>query len=268
MSEVKTSRFYHEISLGQIHCYLARPVDKLKEKKRPLLLLHHSPNSAQVYHTLQPKLAFDRMVLAPDTPGFGMSDKPNSPPSIEQYAHWIIEMLDGLGINECDVIGYHTGAMIATEMSLLITDRIKKVVIIGIPIFNDAEKEGFLSNPWPKPLKPDDTEYINDLWSSALKWRGAGQTLQMLKGTMIAKLQAGDTAWWGARAAFSYPMLDKLAKITQPVKAINSKDDLWEISPRAQSVLKDKIVDFPNYGFGILEIAPERLRVEIRTFLA
>jgi len=257
-SDQKVKRLYVETSVGQIHVTQGKPRSSTTTEI-PILLLHLSPNSSQMFHALLPKLAETRLVIAPDTPGFGMSDKPSEPPLVEDFARWMIEMLDQLDIEQVDILGYHTGAMTATEMAIIASKRVRSLCIIGIPIFNQEEKDAYFKNPWPAPMSPTDTNYVSDQWKISVAWRGPGQTLEMIKGTFMAKLQAGDTGWWGPRAAFLYPMRDKLPLVNQPILPVNPKDDLWEISPRAKDLLSNEIINLPDYGFGFVEISPEKV---------
>ncbi len=261
-----TWKSYEKTSLGQVHVYHGAPATGEQRQEPPVLMLHHSPNSAQVYHALLPELAKDRRVLAPDTPGFGMSDKPDEAPSVEDFAGWMIELLDALELDRANVIGYHTGAMTAVEMALIAPERVGKLMIIGIPVFNQEERDAYFANPWPAQMQPDDREYVCDEWKKSLAWRGPGQTLEMVKGTLIAKLQSGDQAWWGPRAAFLYPMAERLAKVKHEILAVNAKDDLWDISSRAQPLLQREIVQAPDYGFGMLEVAEQFVASMARDF--
>lgn len=76
----------------------------------PLILFHMSPYSGVIYENLMADLGRDRVVIAVDTPGFGNSDAPLVPPTIQQYAAAMGDLLDGLKLRGVDVMGYHTGS--------------------------------------------------------------------------------------------------------------------------------------------------------------
>ena len=106
-----------------------------------LLCFHMSPYSSIIYENLlEEAKALDKDVVAIDTPGFGNSDKPLSPPSIQSYAASMISFIDAFRIKKINLMGYHTGSKIALEVASQIPDKIKKIILVSAPIFNDEEK--------------------------------------------------------------------------------------------------------------------------------
>ena len=69
------------------------------------------------------------MVIAPDTLGYGMSDRPDQPLSIEAYASDLPTLLTELNIESVTVIGHHTGASIASEFAKSNPDLIEKIIL-------------------------------------------------------------------------------------------------------------------------------------------
>ena len=69
-------RAYTDTPLGQLHY-------RTGGQGTPLLLLHQDPQSSLQYSGTFTRLAGANMqVIAPDAPGYGMSDGPDSPLSI------------------------------------------------------------------------------------------------------------------------------------------------------------------------------------------
>lgn len=65
--------------------------------KPALLLLHGFPSSSRTFRHVIPALSKVAYVVAPDMPGFGMSDAlPN--PSFDEFADAISELLDYLSV--------------------------------------------------------------------------------------------------------------------------------------------------------------------------
>ena len=81
-------RAYTAGSHGQIHYRHAGP----EENRSPLLLLHSCPGSGYLYDSLAREMGRDRTVVAPDFPGFGMSEALASAPGVEGYAAAILEL--------------------------------------------------------------------------------------------------------------------------------------------------------------------------------
>ena len=143
----------------------------------------------------------------------------------------------------------------------------RRLVLVGIPLFNDAERAAFAAQPWPKPESPDGAHIVEE-WQRSLKWRGPGQTMDMVTRSFTAKLEAGSIAWWGARAAFSYPLADTLQALDKPILGFNPRDDLWNITPRFRAVRPEaELIDLPHYGFGVFEVGISELLSPMRAFL-
>ena len=78
-------RHYLDYALGQLHYRRAEPAAGLP-RRRPVVCLHQTPTSSLEFEPLMRELAGDRVVVALDTPGYGGSDGPSQPQSIEFYA--------------------------------------------------------------------------------------------------------------------------------------------------------------------------------------
>jgi pimeloyl-ACP methyl ester carboxylesterase len=83
--DVTVRRGYTECRFGQMHFIEGRPA-AVTGLKTPLILLHQNPSSSMEYRFLLKDMAQDRRVIAFDTPGNGMSDRPPEAQSIAGYA--------------------------------------------------------------------------------------------------------------------------------------------------------------------------------------
>ena len=83
-----TRRIY-PTRFGQLH------LRSSEGKGVPLVLLHPSPRSGEMWERLQERLA--RPTYAPDRLGYGFSDAPPWALSLEQYAQSTIDALKGAG---------------------------------------------------------------------------------------------------------------------------------------------------------------------------
>src|SRR5687767_10607772 len=101
MSEIR--RGYTSNRWGQVHYREAG-------SGPPLVLLHLTSAWSDMYTELIPYLATSRRVIAPDTPGYGLSDPPPEAPGPSGYAAALAETFDALGIDRAAVFGHHTGA--------------------------------------------------------------------------------------------------------------------------------------------------------------
>ncbi len=96
----------------------------------PVVLLHPSPHSSNFFYHTIPVLSPHLRVIAMDSMGYGDSDRP-SPPYTEmiQYARSVTWLLDGLGIEKAHIVGFLTGAEVATEVGAAFPDRVNKLVL-------------------------------------------------------------------------------------------------------------------------------------------
>ena len=109
MSE-SVQRGYVETSVGLVH-YRRRGTGS------PVVLLHQTAWNSVQYRRVMPLLAAAGLqAIALDTPGYGMSDTPEAPPSVPGYAELIAEAMSGLGLSTAAVVGHHTGAPMAAPV--------------------------------------------------------------------------------------------------------------------------------------------------------
>jgi len=264
---VNLRRMYVDCRYGQLHLRSAFPSNGGFDELTPLICLHQSPMSSRVFRRFLELMGSDRSVYAPDTPGFGESDPPPSRPLISDYAGAICDFMDHMRLREVDLLGYHTGSAIAAEVAIARPRQVRRVTMVAVPAFDDAERGAFRQTPWPVPVREDGT-HLAEEWRRSLRWRGPGVTLEQLADGFADKLRNGAHAWWGAAAAVEYDAGSRLPQITQPVLVLRPNDDLWDITPRAQPLLGNAhFVDLPEYGFGLFEVAPEVVAGHVRAFL-
>lgn len=250
-------RAYATVDGLQIHYREARP--DADRGRTPVVALHQSPNSGQVYVEFMSLLARDRRVIAPDTPGYGGSDRPAAPPAVIDYARLMDGLAERLGLDRVDLVGYHTGASIAVEWARLAPERVRRLWLVGLPAFDAAERKDLAARPWPSP-DPLDAERVAAEWHGSKAWQGPAQSDASVERTFLAKLGAGRTGWWGPAAVFEHPFLERLAGVEQPVTVLRPRDDLWDITNRVRDRLPElPVVDLPDRGFGVFETDPERL---------
>ena len=262
----EVSRHFAYVGEAQMHFRRAG----MQADKTPLVLFHQSPSSSMVFVEYMAEMGADRMVYAPDTPGFGNSDLPTEPPLVEDYATAMIAFLDASNLAQVDLLGYHTGAAIAIELASRHPERVRKLIIVGLPAFTPEESAAFEAQPWPQPFDAEG-EAVAASWRSTQKWwLEAGHTEAATRRSFDQKIANGPTAWWGARAALRYRTREALAKIEAPVLFVRPKDDLWESSLRALPELEAlgaQRIDLPQFGFGLFEMAPEDMAAMTRSFL-
>jgi len=83
-----------------------------------ILFLHGWGASAELYMPLLKHLSKSFRVLAPDLPGFGGTDEPDTPWSTDEYVKFAQDFLHERGISKCTLIGHsHGGRMMFNWLS-------------------------------------------------------------------------------------------------------------------------------------------------------
>ena len=264
----RQGRAYFECRYGQLHVHNTMPPGGGFDEGAPLLCLHQSPASGRVFKQFTRLMGGTRSVYCPDTPGFGESDAPPDLPSIADYAAAIGDFLDTMRLRQVDILGYHTGTAIATELALARPKVVRRLVLVAVPALTTAAREAFKQSPWPVQPKEDGSHLATE-WQRSVQWRGPGVTLELLAQSFAEKLYNGEAAWWGANAVMNWPADERLPLIKQPTLVLRPKDDLWDATARAQQLLRGaRCVDLPDYGHGLFEVAPEVVATEVATFLS
>ncbi len=140
---------YVDGQYGQIHLRIAEA--QSETHKPPLICLHQSPKCGLEFDTFMRVACRDRMVIAPDYPGYGMSDAAPSEAdtTIPMYAQEMWRVADRLGLKTVDLFGNHTGAKVAAEMAMQQAERVHAIAMISAAILTDEEREMFKGHVHP-----------------------------------------------------------------------------------------------------------------------
>ena len=146
-------------------------------------------------------------------------------PSAADYADTIAAALDARGLDRVDLYGTHTGAMLAIELAVRHPDRVARLVLDGVVLFDDEERDDILAN-YLAPIDPVwDGGHLLRLWSirrdSKLWWPwyrrtpdrqrpGPPPTPESLHADVVEVLRSGATYALAYRVALGYPTRDRL----------------------------------------------------------
>ncbi len=97
----------------------------------PLVLLHGLTDSYLTWRPVVEPLARDRLVLMPDLPGCGLSERPDASYSLEWQAQMIAHWLVLLDLRSVDVIGHSYGGGVAQMLLLACPERIRRIVLVA-----------------------------------------------------------------------------------------------------------------------------------------
>ena len=232
-------RGFVDVAHGQVH-YRAMGS---REEEVPLVMLHGNPGSSAMLLPLIERVGRSRQVIAPDTPGLGDSTPlPSERPEIADYAAAMLDALEALGIERCDLYGSHTGANVAVEMAIARPGRIGQLVLDGIALYTASERAEYLERYAP-PI-PYDHEgrhllwawhFVRDQW---LFWpwfkrdRDHRRALDLpdpayLHAVVLDVLKTLPTFRLGYAASFRYAKEDRLPLLRVPTLVASAQTDIF-----------------------------------------
>jgi 3-oxoadipate enol-lactonase len=97
----------------------------------PLLLIHGLGSSGADWGLQVPVLEKRFRVIVPDLPGSGRSHPPRGEYSIAGFASAVWALLDHLGIERVNIVGFSMGGAVAIEMSLQRPDGVQRLGLIN-----------------------------------------------------------------------------------------------------------------------------------------
>ena len=104
-------------------------------KGPPLVLLHDLFETSYAFHSIVPRLASSRRIIAPDLPGCGDSDHPR-PEQVDGYSvAWlggaVHDLLAELDVPRVDLLGQGFGASVAIRLAAVHPELVRRLVLVG-----------------------------------------------------------------------------------------------------------------------------------------
>ena len=104
-----------------------------RNDRTPLILLHGGGvDSALVsFGSALVSLGQHRRVIAPDLPGYGETEFPDSPFSIPWYGDWVADLIRGYGFDRVDLGGLSLGGWITLDVAIDHPDVVRRIIAIN-----------------------------------------------------------------------------------------------------------------------------------------
>lgn len=221
------------------------------------------------------ELALDRWVVAPDTPGYGASDPPPEPASIDDFAQAmlaVVSQLQAMGrlpSGPVDVLGYHTGAIVAVAMATLAAGQVANLVLMSLaayPADVRARKRAALAD-WPVPR--DDGSHLQALWSQIGALTDPRMDADWKHASLTENCRAGARGTWGYDAVYRYDFQAALDHLRHPVLILNPEDDLFQpTAANAPRVPHARYLELAGMKHGLFQAESSRIARLIEDFLA
>ena len=212
-------RGYVETDVGQIHYREAGAGNAL-------ILLHQTPSSSAQWERVVPYLSAHHRVIAMDTPGFGMSDRPaDAPEDMGWYADCVAGFMDALGVERASLVGHHTGASVALELAGARPERVEQLVLVGLlALETDEEREYWY--PLVKDVELDSRgAFLETYPLPVLELLFPSDDPEQFLLELIAALQAAPHYSWAYHALFRHEAYQRLARLEQRALFLNVMGD-------------------------------------------
>ena len=105
---------------------------------RPLILLHGGLGSGEMFGPILPALAEQHQVIAVDLQGHGRTADIDRPIDIRLMADDIAALIDHLGLDKPDVVGYSLGGGVAFFTAVKYPEKVGRLVMTSANIRRDA----------------------------------------------------------------------------------------------------------------------------------
>lgn len=100
----------------------------------PLLLLHGLGGSGRYWAGIAPSMATQRLLIAPDLPGFGRSDKPRVDYSRDFHVAAMHGLLDAMGVDgRLDIAGHSMGGVLGALLAVRDPGRVASLALVASP---------------------------------------------------------------------------------------------------------------------------------------
>jgi pimeloyl-ACP methyl ester carboxylesterase len=136
----------------------------------PLVLLHGGLMTIELnFGVALPALAEHHRVIAVELQGHGRTADVDRAPTFPDFASDVVALLDHLGIERADVVGFSVGGLTGYELAISYPDRVRRAVLASADHRNDRGGE---ADPARLPTQ-DDFQAMRDAYGATAPDPGA-----------------------------------------------------------------------------------------------
>jgi pimeloyl-ACP methyl ester carboxylesterase len=199
-----------------------------------IVLLHASPRSSIMFEPLMALLAEkapNRRVVAPDTPGYGLTDPlPTPPQSLTDYLPPLQTFFRALGLRQLTMYGTATGAQLGIAYANTYPADVPHLLLDNACHFTETEREAILSHYFPDLAPQPDGSHLQRTWQMAesfaqyFPWFMADEAHRIgpppppeqTHQTALEFLQTGPGYADAYRAAFAHERAENIHRLNVP----------------------------------------------------
>lgn len=211
-------RDYVDTTAGQLHYRYAG------DKTSPaIVLLHQVPSNSAMFELLMDRLKDNYFLIAPDFPGFGLSDPLAGTLSIEALSDVVLLGLDALNVQSMTVFGHHTGTCLAVEIAARRPQQVSRLVLSGPALLTDEIRE--ILPGLGAPIPPtDDGSYLHAMWSR-ISAKDPDASASLIQREVLQALELGPVYQQAYQAVCDYDFSSALRQLVCPVLVFAGTED-------------------------------------------
>ena len=235
----------------------------------PLLLVMGHMFGRHMWHWILPALAAEHRVLLFDNRGVGESDAPRGDYRIEDMAEDAIAVLDAAGVESAHVFGVSMGGVVAQELALSHSPRVRSLVLGCTAAFREGRKTHRNAHRIKSMLPAAPLLRVS---KSALYGPGIPKDRVALDNTLFAQQRTPSWGLFGqSMATATYSPFERLRDITQPTLVLHGDHDrpvpLERGRELAERIPNAKLVILEGAGHHFIADMPDRAAHEVLLFL-
>lgn len=235
-----------------------------------LFLLHQSPLSGAMFSPAMPILAERGFrTIAIDTPGYGMSDGPALPATVEALSDAIVAATAALATESFFLLGHHTGAVFAANIAARKVAPVDRVVLNGVPILTQEERDFYAKFEFGPIEFSADGSHLTDAWNQRLFSSEGWTNLPAMHKHTVEMLANSDRYYFAFEAVFAHDIEADFMKVACPAMVLtNSGEDLYQASMRASHLRPDMTFACLDGGtHDIIDEQPENWSAAVSDYL-
>jgi len=254
-----------------------------------ILLLHGFPTSSHMFRNLLPALAESYHVVAPDLPGFGLSDAPDRKRfryTFENLAGVIDGFTQSIGLGRFALYVFDYGAPVGLRLALAHPERVTAIISQNGNAYEEGLSQGWnpIQKYWKEPTAENRAALRDFLKPEATKWQYThgvkdeslvAPEAYQLDSALLARpgndeIQLDLFLDYASNVAL-YPQFQEYSRSKQtPLLAVWGKNDPFFLPPGAEAFKRDNPgaeVHFYDTGHFALETHHREIAAAIRDFL-
>ena len=240
----------------------------------PVLLIAGLGDPAEAWTFQQEELSSRYRTIAFDNRGVGRSPLPDTPLTVAGMADDAATILDELGIDRADIVGFSGGSVTAQELAIQHPQRVKSLVLMGTFGKGDRYFEAVVRMfTWMIDVAPDPHAFLEAfyLWIYTTHAHESGFVDQLIEEALaFPHQQSLDSMHQQLDAWASHTTLDRLGQVTAPTLVIAGGKDLV-CPPHLGKAVADRILGahfevWPEAAHQPFQEEPARFNARLEAF--